>query len=126
MSDCDSLMWKVKGLGAWPAKLSWRVPPRKVGHSSFVWFPLLIWCSSDWKRSFCWPRFAHRTGTGVEVCRRAKSCFGNLYFLNLVLVICATYSASAPQGQTPSMSVFRYGEQTKARRTFVYSRTSPR
>jgi hypothetical protein len=78
--------------------LSCRVPPRKLVYSSFFLFPLNIWCSSAWKRRFCCPRFAHRRGTGVEVCRRAKCCVGNLYFLNLVLVICATYSASAPHG----------------------------
>jgi hypothetical protein len=34
----------------WPAELSWWVPPRKLGDLNCVWFPLHVWCSSDWER----------------------------------------------------------------------------
>jgi hypothetical protein len=40
---------KVKGVGVWPAELSWRVPPRKLAPLNCVWFTLHVWCSSDWE-----------------------------------------------------------------------------
>jgi hypothetical protein len=99
---------KLKGVGAWPAELSWRVPSRKLGHLNCLFSSSRLVLVRLGTEGSAGPGLLTVPGQAPRYAVGRKAALVFVFLLNLVLVVCATYPAAAPQGAFMRMGGSQY------------------